>query len=148
MFSICILPIFLCKFYTTTSFIHVTYCVHKKYFHNQLICQWLCFSCLVQRSDHRDNISLQVLMECVMGLMSPLPISTAHSNGKDGRRGKKEQDKGRKNTATAILDALENLYSIFNPHTTSSSTPVLLYHFFLLSPLIIALAFGCQSVTS
>lgn len=63
----------------------------KIHFHNQLICQWPGFSYLVLGSQ-RQYILAGINGLCVKGLVSPLPVSTAYSNGKGGRRGKKEQD--------------------------------------------------------
>lgn len=57
-------------------------CIH---FHNQLLCHWPRFSSWVQCLDHRDNISLQVLMECAKGLDSPMTVSAVMETGMKGK---------------------------------------------------------------
>ena len=75
-----------------------------------------------------------------VGLVSPLPISTAYSNGKGWRRGrKKDRDKGKafwKNIYWLSEITLESLFS----------TPMSHFPRFPLSLLIIALAVECPLV--
>lgn len=79
-FSTYIKPCFPYKFYTRASDIHVTCCACKSI---SIITKWLM------------SRLFGIMLRLASGLASPQPVSTAYSNGKGGRRGKKEENEGK-----------------------------------------------------